>query len=52
MAEELYDALRACIDEQLERLELSSFELVGVLSLLTAEAQAAAMDDGGEEGGD
>ena len=49
-AEQLYDAIRDVIGEAIESEEgLSTFELVGVLSLLTAEAQAAAME-GGEEG--
>ena len=51
-AEQLYDAIRDVIGEAIESEPgLSSFELVGVLSLLTAEAQAAAME-GGEEGED
>ena len=49
-AENLYDAIRGVIDEAIESEEgLSTFELVGVLSLLTAEAQAAAMEAGEEE---
>ena len=49
-AAELYDAIRDVIDEAIDAEPgLSTFELVGVLSLLTAEAQQAAMESGEEE---
>ena len=49
-AAQLYDAIREVIDEAIESDEgLSTFELVGVLALLTAEAQQAAMESGEEE---
>ena len=49
-AQDLYDKLRGTIDEHLEADdELSTFELVGVLRMVTAELELAAME-AGEEG--
>ena len=49
-AHDLYDKLRSTIDEHLETDdELSTFELVGVLRMVTAELELAAME-AGEEG--
>lgn len=50
-AQVLYDALRATIDEHLEEDDdLSTFELIGVLRMITAELELAAMEAGEEEG--
>lgn len=49
-AQALYDTIRATIDEHLEQDdELSTFELVGVLRMVTAELELAAMEAGEEE---
>ena len=49
-AQDLYDKLRGTIDEHLEADdELSTFELVGVLRMVTAELELAAMEAGEEE---
>lgn len=49
-AQELYDKVRGVIDEHLEAdEELSTFELVGVLRMVTAEVELAAMEAGEEE---
>lgn len=49
-AQALYDEIRATIDEHLEQDdELSTFELVGVLRMVTAELELAAMEAGEEE---
>lgn len=43
-AQDLYDQLRSTIDEHLESDdELSTFELIGVLRMVTAELEAAAL---------
>jgi hypothetical protein len=43
-AQALYDAVRAAIDTHLETdEELSTFELIGVLRMITAELEMAAM---------
>lgn len=44
-AQDLYDSIRSTIDEHLEQDdELSTFELVGVLRMVTAELELAAME--------
>lgn len=43
-AQDLYESIRECIGEALEGGEVSVFELVGVLRLATAEAEAAVME--------
>lgn len=44
-ASDLYDAIRETIDDHLEQdTELSTFELVGVLRMITAELELAAME--------
>jgi hypothetical protein len=49
-AQVLYDTLRATIDEHLEEDDdLSTFELIGVLRMITAELELAAMEAGEEE---
>lgn len=49
-AQELYDTLRNAIDAYLEvDEELSTFELVGVLRMVTAELELAAMEAGDSE---
>lgn len=51
-AQTLYDQLRSTIDEHLETDdELSTFELVGVLRMITAELELAAMEAGKEDEG-
>lgn len=51
-AQTLYDQLRSTIDEHLETDdELSTFELVGVLRMITAELELAAMEAGEEDEG-
>lgn len=49
-AQDLYDSIRSAIDEHLEQDdELSTFELIGVLRMVTAELELAAMEAGEEE---
>lgn len=49
-AQDLYDSIRSTIDEHLEQDdELSTFELIGVLRMCTAELELAAMEAGEEE---
>lgn len=49
-AQELYDRLRADIDNHLETDdELTTFELVGVLRMLTAELEVAAIEAGDDD---
>lgn len=49
-AQDLYDSVRTSIDTHLETDdELSTFELIGVLRMITAELELAAME-AGEEG--
>lgn len=52
-AQALYDTIRTTIDEHLEQDdELSTFELIGVLRMVTAELELAAMEAGEEESED
>lgn len=52
-AQALYDALRAAIDDHLEDDDdLSTFELVGVLRMVTAELELAAMEAGEDDDDD
>lgn len=49
-AQVLYDHIRQAIDEHLESDdELSTFELVGVLRMITAELELAAMEAGDDD---
>lgn len=49
-AQDLYDKLRETIDAHLELDDdLSTFELIGVLRMVTAELELAAMEAGEEE---
>lgn len=49
-AQALYDEIRATIDQHLEvDEELSTFELIGILRMVTAELELAAMEAGEED---
>lgn len=49
-AQVLYDKLRETIDEHLELDDdLSTFELIGVLRMITAELELAAMEAGEDQ---
>jgi hypothetical protein len=49
-AQELYDALRDTIDVHIDLdTELSTFELLGVLRMITAELEAAALEATAED---
>lgn len=51
-AQDLYESLRSTIDEHLKADdELSTFELVGVLRMVTAELELAAMEASEEDEG-
>ena len=52
-AQTLYDTIRQDIDDHLEGDdELSTFELIGVLRMITAELELAAMEAGDESDAD